>query len=84
MVLFAEAKRINPFPFRELPDKQEVCPCRGISRRLSRPYLYTQNMYKYALLRKHYSGYRRKKIKDEKNELFQHQMYHKNLSENLR
>ena len=49
-----------------------------------RPYLYTQNMYKYALLRKHYSGYRRKKIKDEKNELFQHQMYHKNLSENLR
>ena len=41
-------------------------------------------MYKYALFRKHYSGYRRKKIKDEKNELFQHQMYHKNLSENLR
>ena len=58
-------------------------PLRGISRGAA-PYLYTQNMYKYALLRKHYSGYRRKKIKDEKNELFQHQMYHKNLSENLR
>ena len=28
------AKSNNPFPFRELPDKQKVCPCRGSTLRV--------------------------------------------------
>ena len=29
LVLFAEAKRINPSPFRELSIARKACPCRG-------------------------------------------------------